>query len=245
MSDLLYNIKRGNFLPGSDEKNNFFSGTDTEELYKKNLITQPEDWYYKNNTIKYNLNKDGYRAPEFSTIDWTESIVVFGCSTTFGVGVHEEDTIPNQLSQLTNRPVINMGVGGSSIMFSFLNSTILKAKCITPKAVVQIWTWYNRSTLFTDKVRHCGTWDNKFGEFSYTWNQSNNPVAYTLLTCNASRQLWQNTNYYETSFFTDTADILGCDWLNANYIDKARDLIHPGRKALSMAAQTIAKKLKL
>ncbi|NDB55582.1 hypothetical protein EB169_07100, partial [archaeon] len=33
---------------------------DTEDLYKKNLKYQPNDWYYRNKKIEYKLNSAGY-----------------------------------------------------------------------------------------------------------------------------------------------------------------------------------------
>ena len=58
-------IRKGYFLPVGPKLNGLFSGTDSEQLFKENLLTQPDDWYYRTHSIEYNLNKYGYRTVEF------------------------------------------------------------------------------------------------------------------------------------------------------------------------------------
>ena len=117
-----------------------FSGTDTKELFEENLKTQPDDWYYRTHEVKYTLNSFGYRTKEFDDIDWKESIVIFGCSNIFGIGVADEHTIPYFLEQLSGRPVINMGMGGSSIQTALHNSIILNdSEYPTPKVIIYAW----------------------------------------------------------------------------------------------------------
>ena len=96
----------------------------------------------------YTVNSQGYRCPEFETIDWERSILIFGCSNVFGVGASDEATVSSQLQLLVNRPVINLGQGATGYSFNWMNSTILKECGVRPKAVVYIWPEYSRQSIF-------------------------------------------------------------------------------------------------
>ena len=221
-----------------------FSGTDTKELFEENLKTQPDDWYYRTHEVKYTLNSFGYRTKEFDDIDWKESIVIFGCSNIFGIGVADEHTIPYFLEQLSGRPVINMGMGGSSIQTALHNSIILNdSEYPTPKAVVNMLTSLTRFQCYmSDTVSHMGIWstDNKKSQFDTVTNR----IHFNLMNIKMIRNLWKNkTIYYEGSVFCqhkliNTLDEkISCDDLP---LDKsARDLGHPGR----VSNYSIAKKI--
>lgn len=58
-------------------------------------------------TQVYNLNSLGYRAREFSK-DVETNTLMFGCSTSFGQGVPEDQVWTNQLSKLKNIEILNM-----------------------------------------------------------------------------------------------------------------------------------------
>jgi hypothetical protein len=223
---------------------------DTLERYESNLKTQPEDWYYRNNKIKYIINSHSYRTVEFDSIDWKESVLIFGCSNTFGVGLDEVDNLSNQLSLLLNRPVINLGLPASSINLALHNSILFKEKYSTFKAVVHNWSWYNRAVYYTDKngptLHGTGTNWKECEPLGYidVWNKhTTNPIAHTLFASKISKHLWKDIPFAEVSFFKETADILGCTHLNK--IDSARDLIHPGINTVKQAAKVIADILKL
>ena len=62
----------------------FFLSLQEKELYKKDLITAPADWHYRTKEVRYDINSSDYRAPEWNSIDWKNSICVFGCSHVFG-----------------------------------------------------------------------------------------------------------------------------------------------------------------
>lgn len=61
------------------------------------------------NHCHYTVNSQGYRCPEFDAIDWENSIIFFGCSHVFGIGLLDHETVANQLSLILNCPVINLG----------------------------------------------------------------------------------------------------------------------------------------
>ena len=222
---------------------------DTKELYEINLKDQPEDWYYRSSRVEYNLNSAGYRTKEFNQINWSKSIVIFGCSHVFGVGTSEEDTISGQLERITNCPVINLGSAGSSSLFTLHNSILLNDSYPTPKAVVSLWTSPYRVPYYTeDQVMHCGNWNYDKFKIGYYWNvDRNNAITHLKLNTMTFREFWKNkTNYFDLSLFYDTAKILNCEYINQ--IDAARDLrkqksgpylAHQGRLTNKIIAERI------
>lgn len=239
-------IRKGTFLPVGRIQPGPYSGTDSEELFNKNLLTQPVDWYYRDNSIDYTLNKHGYRTVEFDTVDWANSIVVFGCSNVFGTGLHVEDTLANQLSTLTNTPVINMGVGASSIEYSSYNSMILSKHYPIPKAVVHVYSSIDRTSYYNHKnVTHHGSWtSNDTGYFSHWCEVASHAKTHALMMQLINQEIWaKKTKYYETSFFPDTVVSLKLHAIDR--CDFARDLAHPGRESQHKLAQQIKDKLEL
>ena len=187
-----------------------YNCSDTKETFEKNLKTQPEDWYYRTHPVKYTLNSSGYRTREFDDIDWKESIVIFGCSHTFGTGVTDEHTIPYFLEQLSGRPVINMGIGGSSIQTSLHNSIILvDSEYPTPKAVVYIWTALSRFQIYEeDFVNLNGFWSGKIIKIQ-KFSNSNNTIPFNLMNIKMIRNLWKNkTIYREIGMFASGENLI-------------------------------------
>jgi len=237
-------VKKNQFLPIDCPVDSDFSGTDTKELFQKNLKTQSPNWEYRNKVIKYTLNSKGYRTKEFEHIDWANSIVLFGCSFVFGIGLDDEDTICSQLAKITGIPVVNLGVGGSSMTYSLHNSIILKNGYSTPKAVVHIWTDYHRTVYYRrNRIESYGSWNLEKNNYMDVWSNSNHHSAtHGLMASITSKHLWSNTSYYEASFWNETANSINCDYLKTE--DYARDLIHPGIKTARNTAIKIADNLK-
>ncbi len=226
-----------------------FCPADTQKLFEQNLKTQPEDWYYRTHEVKYTLNSLGYRTREFDEIDWKESIVMFGCSFVFGIGVTDEHTIPYFLEQLSGRPVINMGIAGSSIQTVLHNSIILNdSKYPTPKVVINMWTGLNRYQLYQNNSTF------NFGDWNYpkeTFANKENLLSFDLMNIKMIRNLWKNkTIYYEGVFDFELQQLI-------NKLDKeiycepfendrglARDLNHNGPVKNLEIAKEIYKKIK-
>ena len=78
-----------------------FIGLDNSQRLEIRLRNSPKDWYYRTHEVKYILNSNKFRTKEFKDIDWENSIVLIGCSNTFGIGVTEEDTIAANLQGIT------------------------------------------------------------------------------------------------------------------------------------------------
>jgi hypothetical protein len=242
--DLILNNK---FLPVREwNKSGHFNGYDSKELFEKHLESQPDDWYYRYNTVNYTLNTRRYRTSEFNTIDWCNSVVLLGCSNVFGTALDDNDTISSQLAKLINKPVINLGVAASSIQYSVYNSIILSSGYPTPLAVVQLWTGYDRCMLFDNVfIENFGSWNMEPGNYMDLWNKNTNSIASALMFREISKQLWINkTIYYEASSFKSTTDIFH-NCVHLPVIDYARDLMHPGIKTVALIAEHIAEKIKL
>jgi hypothetical protein len=236
-------IKKHQFLPVDYKIDKYFSGTDTKKLFKENLKTQPDDWIYRNRKITYTLNSRGYRTNEFKKIDWANSIVVFGCSNVFGIGLDDQDTICKQLEKITGIPVVNMGVGGSSITFSLHNAIILRDGYPTPKAVVNLWPGPDRTVYYyKNKVENCGVWNAVPNGYMDVWtSDESHGMTHALLASITSKHLWANTSYYEASFWMENSKLMNCDFLL--FLDYARDLSHPGIKTSQAVAEQIAKNI--
>lgn len=150
--------------------NKYFGYTDWEDLYKRNYILKPEEWPWRDKEVLYTHNKQGYRAPEWKDVDWSNSILFFGCSFVYGVGINAEDSCAHQLSLLTNNPVVNLGCPGSSPMFQWVNTTILRTHDINPKAVVYYWPYAPRiAQLQYDKDAICHPTYPVRGGFNESW----------------------------------------------------------------------------
>jgi hypothetical protein len=230
-----------------------FYSTDTEHRYLKNSSDfkfNGVEWLYADKVINYKFNSQGYRTAEWIDISWTDAVVVFGCSCVVGEGLAEDDTITSQLSKRLNRPVINLGVSGTGMLFSFYNSTMLCKNLPTPYAVVQLWSDCNRMEIYTEdtirlhlpsRVGKHNTYDgNLHDAFFQSWvTFPENPNTHAWFMSHASRLLWDTrTKYYELTMFAQTAQVLGCPLLEA--VDYGRDLGHSGIETAKLIAENIA-----
>jgi len=245
-NSLLYN--GAPFVPPGQSK---WWMRDNEDFYLSNLKKLPSDWYYRTHDVNYTVNSLGYRAPELNLINWAESIVVFGCSSVFGDGVDDLDTIPSKINLITGIPTINLGAGASSILWSLHNSMLLKKNFGVPKAVVFFWTGPHRTLTykFGEPVRH-GIWDPD--EIIINYIKYENAEYQTYMIKNIIEQMWSKSCiFYDISNSPDVSDIIGgdvVDWLivpeekRYNYL--ARDMAHNGPNQLEHCAKQVVDKLK-
>lgn len=240
-------IHTDRLLPTNDGKKVIrWHNYDSEELFLKNSAKLANtDWPYHTQEIVYNLNEQGYRTSDWNSINWAESIVVLGCSFVLGEGLAEKDTISAQLSNLMGRNVVNLGVSGSSMLYSLQNLTLLLNNFPTPWAVVQIWTNCNRIHIYCPDVvgfTNAGFFgnNNEHKEFYKNWIQYPvNPNTNMWFTAQISRLLCQHrTRYYEATMFEETRKLIGCNEIIQ--VDYARDLAHPGPMSMKAIAENIA-----
>lgn len=225
-----------------------FLSTEEKHEYQRNKKKLGVEWDYSKKEITYKLNSNFYRAPEWDTVNWKESVVILGCSHVFGEGLANNETVVCQLENLLDRPVINLGQSGTSTIFSWHNSLRLFETFGVPYAVIQLWTDYSRLPFYdTDEVKRVGFWsggkwdnfDSDMKTLYEIWNK-NDTHAKTFFKCEAtaSKEFWSSkTRYYQGSFFEDTATLLGIDFFEK--IDSARDLIHHGAETHKLAAKKI------
>jgi len=230
-----------------------FCGVDSEELFEQNLKTKTENWYYRTNPVKYTLNSYGYRTEEFDNIDWKNSIVMFGCSFVFGTGVTDEHTISYFLEKISGRPVVNLGIAGSSIQTTLHNGIILNdSKYPTPKAIVPLWTSMSRHQIyFKEVIKHCGIWNRGESPFeSYRYHI----ITQNLMNIKMFRNLWKNkTIYSEFTLFTEHKRLI--NRLDNNIVcqalyyknstsSRARDCSHLGKLDNLKIAKEIYQRIK-
>jgi len=246
-------IKTGAFLPVSVPTRrshlfpNFYSN-DSHEKYLKNLSVKPKDWIYRTKSIKYTVNQSDYRCPEWSDIDWASSIIMFGCSIVFGLGVDDSETIPYYLSKMLNIPVINMGVVGSSMGYSHHNALqYLYAGHPMPKAVINMWTVANRLCEFrsNDIVSH-GHWNSGPDSLFDRHNQyRENSQVLAIGYERAARIFWKDIVYLSASSCYPTMQLLDLEniWELCKCESNARDDRHMGPDSNYRVAEYLAGKL--
>ena len=71
---------------------------------------------------------------------------MFGCSNVVGARLKDNETIPYKLEEILQRPVINMGVQGSSIAYSVFNQIILAKMNICLKLLANKINHFNVSS---------------------------------------------------------------------------------------------------
>ena len=235
------------FLSYVDESGNItnkFAGTDSPERFKKNLEEQPVDWHYRTNPITYEINSNGYRAPEWNQIDWSEAVVIFGCSQTAGIGLAYDETISWFLEKILNRPVVNLGAGGTGVDFAAYNSFLLYNNFPKPWGVVHWWSDMNRLSLFKDSyIQHEGSWSMTENSLMDYWTTDPvNPIMHSRMLVNMTRALWKDkTRYWDGSWSDTTAYYLERE--KFPHTSHARDMTHMGRFDTLTLAQKIAKEL--
>ena len=237
-------IRKNRFLPASRGIGIDFVRTDNSKLFEKHLKSMPTNWYYRTNQVRYTVNSENYRTTEFDSIDWQQSIVIFGCSNVFGTGLTDDDTISANLERIVDRPVINMGMGGTGMQFAMHNSTILRSRYSIPYAVVHIWSGIERCMIYDDiSVSNFTPSDNNNEFLVDHWCMDiTNSHAHGMFIQLAEKLKWKDCcRYYDASFFENTASTLNCDLLSC--VDKARDNMHPGRDTARLTAQKIAENI--
>lgn len=227
----------GNYDCGPD-----FAGSDTKKLFKINLRSQPLDWMWRVKPVHYTLNEQNYRCPNWQVCDWNNSIIIFGCSLVFGVGVNDNETLPENLSKIINFPIVNLGQPGTGINFIWANSVILQSYNIKPKACIFVWPDMSRQTEFLSefKTEHHGSWNVKDSKFVNLITNDIHNRFYFQYMVKTIKLIWQ-CPIIECTYYSHISEILDCQMLD--FIDRARDIKHPGPETTKLAAEIIAKRV--
>lgn len=127
-------------------------GTDNEGAFDS-LDAQGPHWKFTKHNVNYSINSYGYRGDE-PLGDCDYKVVVLGDSHTFGTGLDDKDTWPQQFKKLLqqqypNCKIINFAVQGCSndAMARILSCGI---DVIKPDCVIVCYTYPNRREAIWD-----------------------------------------------------------------------------------------------
>ena len=223
-----------------------FAGTDSRTLFNQSLATKPHDWHYRTKQVDYVRNSSGYRTQEFQSIDWGRSIVIFGCSNVFGIGLAEDETLSHNIQVASGFTTVNMGIGGGSNYHTLYNLLCMTESGQRPLAVVNSWTETSRLIYFgSDFASSVGSWSSDYHQdFFKVFNaHETNTLAYSVLLKRLIKVLLTGIPCYEFSYFYDASQELGVDYHRT--LDRARDCVHPGPATAKRSAQIILDNLDL
>ena len=187
------------------------------QFFKENNWEQPE-------AITYQYNSHGFRCAEFND---TPSYLALGCSFTEGVGLAIEQSWPALLAQQLNQPVINLGVGASSLdtCFRLLDYYIDKLNIL---GVFVLEPPPDRFELFESGAPY-----GYCPQLHYTphqeliykqWILSDNNSYYNIKKNKYAMQCICNNNNIKLVSLPFTALCIKVDFISGY----ARDLMHPG-----------------
>lgn len=197
------------------------------------------------------FNSQGYRCPDFDTINWGESVVLMGCSSALGFGLTHEQTVSEELSKIINRPVINLGVSGTGVSWVWMLSSLLENNLVQyPKAVICYYSDVNRLTVFDqNKILNLGPWilNNKEASDFHkgtvmTWSEEENSTTWSKMFQSNIRRIWKNIPLIEATVFPNTHECLGVQLLP--HVDFASDNSHHGPLSSKLRAALFAKQLR-
>lgn len=226
-------------------KSHEWLGSDTKELYEKNLAIQPKDWYWRTHQVHYTTNSQRYRAAEWNTIDWCNSILVFGCSQTFGIGVDDDQTVCHQLSKMLNVNVVNLGMPGGSCMGVWINTQKLLHYTISPLAVIYNWPAGNRLIELVDDTKNAaaGPWMLEYSHkrFGTDWVMHlTQGLEYAKYAVMSAKHSWSCPQIHHT-WDADLAKFLKLP--RQVKVDEARDCMHHGPMSYTTWAESWADEL--
>lgn len=256
MADHNHPLMTCNPLTYSVEGNisNNWCSTDSPDHFKKSLSETPSDWHYRSKNIEYIVNSSGYRAPEWHSVDWKNSILLIGDSNTFGVGVAEDETISYYLSNMLNKPVINLGYpSASNELILYISSLVFKHFGI-PLAVCTMWSGTDRFRIFgKSSPSDVGPWVTTEDK-DVIWENVNLTSLYKLSSLNEEMLLGKN---YFTGLIANNMWQGRCKLITGSYFEHsayytrsdfyvkndgaARDRLHPGKESHKLTALEIIK----
>lgn len=129
---------------------NYFA-TDSLELHQRNLSERSAEWRYRSQNITYQFNSTGHRMREWTEIDYSRYIAVFGCSYTLGVGLALEETWAHRLAQHLEVDLVNCSEAGTTVesQMDRVSELFLNAPAL-PRLVIMNWPNPLRRTFWWD-----------------------------------------------------------------------------------------------
>jgi hypothetical protein len=152
-----------------------FYGTDSEQLYNRNLKYAPQDWIYRDKKVEYTFNNYGLRMPENITTEG-KSIYFSGTSHTMGIGVSEQDRFSDIVSKETKLDYINYAGPTYSIklqilsFFNFLKTYDAPKVLVIEYAPSSGYTFFNNSQAIVYYSKHLSNteYNNSYKELKET-----------------------------------------------------------------------------
>ena len=223
---------------------------DTEEHWKQNGNLDKMNPRYREEPIEYHLNSLGYRCKELEDYEDDKFILVFGCSYTEGVGLHEDEIWHHHMSEKYNLPIMNLAMGGAGIDFQYFNTVLyIKNKFPKPKLVVTQYPGeYRKTFAYANRLQ---TWvaenqdvaldpDEKY-ESEWYFNRHivypENMNLHNYMYYHSIKNMWSGAGIpnvhwaWIDDFIPQDPDFIGVetqDALGTNSGYLARDLAHPG-----------------
>ena len=185
-------------------------------LLEQNFKTlRDTNWRWLNQSIEYTFNDKGFRCNfEFDdNFDFSNYIVVLGCSHVTGVGSPMEETVTEQLSNITKYPVINMGVPGASNSLIFQNLVWILSRKYKPKKIVVIWTSLYRDTIYTQKMKRIQINASRKDNYSLERKEFSNYMSSEYITDYLERV---SLSHYEMVSHMSNIDVYAFDFFNTS-----------------------------
>lgn len=200
--------------------------------------------------IWYCGNSAGYRAPEWSEIDWSNAAVFFGDSSTYGHGSAEHNTIPKLFEAETGIESVNLAVpGASSELILYIISVIVNE--VTPRMAIlnhpsmpRIWDPIGSTGNLGPWLSYATNFAPESYELYEVWTKvSERGVHKCRTNAYIMRTLLKNTPLVEWTWDVKVADLL--DIAHYEYFDQpaenlARDGYHANKNINRHIANRIA-----
>jgi hypothetical protein len=222
------------------QTNSQWSSGDNAVNLKKRIQSMPDDWYYRNAKITYNINSLGHRSKEISNLDVNNYILCTGCSHTEGIGMEADKIYPHLLAQKLNCDYYNLAIGATGIDVVLHNlsiwfSTIPKK----PKALIIQWPDFTRLTTGSTikNLQPRGLWHN---DSDYT-NFVNLGIDLEFFEARKLMAHYIVQAFQVPTVYFGLQKVIPFDesTIIEPIIDYARDLGHPGIKSHENFAESI------
>lgn len=135
----MFYFDSNSILVDNDHANKDLLWYQPEEELEFNRNKRVVDPKYLESDIHYTFNSQGYRTKELHNVD-DDFVLIFGCSHTEGIGLHNEDIWCNQLCDKIGIDRINLGKAGTGPDIQYIN-TLQYISNNYPKPRLVIYQW--------------------------------------------------------------------------------------------------------
>lgn len=215
--------------------------SDTEDLYDSNYRHQRqklEKLGWTKDNVNYTFNSYGFRSEEF---DNSNSIVFLGCSHTLGIGLPVHEIFATQVASKLKLKCYNLAIGGGSTDTCFRLAYYWLEK-LRPKICVYVepeetrfelkYTVNDKNQFVNCNVSSINSLCSPVKEFYRLWllNDSNSFLKKQKNLLSIQHICLQNKIKFVKS---------NVEFVNEDFEDRARDLIHYGIKTHKLKADNI------